>query len=130
MRRILAAVLLGLSMGPARAKPATEKEPDAKQLRQMYEDVAVFRSLLNRSIAQSYGLDLRGGLPGASTGRQMWTDPKTHNSYYLGVQYPIHTRMDSVHGGSFSCPRASTCPVRESCSMRRRRSLCRIRWPK
>lgn len=104
-RTMLAAVLMGLSAGPALAQPDREKEPDAKQLRQMYEDVAVFRTLLNRSVVQSYGLGLRGALPGVSSDRQLWTDPKTRNMYYVGVQSPYPTLlvgMDSVHSGSLS----------------------------
>ena len=72
-RIILAAVVLGLSgaqglaQSPGRAassepfEPAAArpKELDAKQLRQMYEDIAVFRTLLNRAVEKSYGVPLQ-----------------------------------------------------------------------
>ena len=104
---ILAALVLGLSAVPAAAQTARgtggsdgpaepaaggPKEPDAKQLRQMYEDVAVFGALLNQAVEKSYGVPLRAPAHGPQGPRDHFHQFSLAEGVYLpgrGVVYSL-----------------------------------------
>jgi hypothetical protein len=95
-------MILGLSVGQAMAQPPAvpgrEKEPDAGQLRQMYEDVAVFRTLLNRTVARSYGLTGQKTSSNPYGSHSLWIDSRTRTLSSIGAQYP----RDAVHAHAHS----------------------------
>jgi hypothetical protein len=125
LEALLWLVAAGLAQGqsaptgqpPLPPPPREAKEPDPK-LRHTYEDVEVFRRLLNRGFASAYGLPAQGPVKikgtanevvDAATAFRFWAQGDVHkDSHHLAASEGVYLKgVGVVYGASLPVPLTS-----------------------